>query len=135
MLRRTARPDRPRPRGTGYGWWRWNTWRPNPPEGQMAATAEGRRYCFHPYRMKIRWRKADDRHDREGRPADETIGSTEARRRWFELLHRAMSEGEMIRVRHTSSDEPVILVAESLWRTLEARSQPRRGASRVSPDP
>lgn len=85
----------------------------------MFASAEGRRYCFHPYRMKIRWREMDRRRDRSGRTVDRTIGSTRARRVWFQLLHRVIGRGEIVRIRHTAHDEPAVLLRESRWRALE----------------
>ncbi len=85
----------------------------------MYASAEGRRYCFHPYRMKIRWRKMDRRRDRSGRAVDHTVGSTNARGSWFQLLHRVIEDEEIVRIRHTLHDEPAILMQESRWRALE----------------
>jgi hypothetical protein len=85
----------------------------------MYASAEGRRYCFHPYRMKVRWRMMDRRRDRAGRAVDRTVGSTNARARWFQLLHRVIEDEQIVRIRHTAHDEPAILMHESRWRALE----------------
>lgn len=73
--------------------------------------------------MKIRWRRADDRRDRSGRPVDRTVGSTRARAQWFQLLQRVLGEDAVIRIRHTAHDDPAVLVRESRWRALEDRAR------------
>ena len=78
-----------------------------------------RRFCFVLHRMKLEWREADRRRDTTGRPADATVGSTEARRTWFEVLHQVLGDGAIVRVRHRSFDEPALVVPEKHYRELE----------------
>lgn len=114
---------RRRNRGRGYGWWRWNAHDFVASADQSAATAEGKAYCFHPYRMKRRWREADRAADARGRPADRTLGSTEARSRWFAVLGEVLERDRIVRVRHTSYDGPALIVSEARYRELERRAE------------
>lgn len=98
------------------------------PYGSKARWGE-RLFCFVPRRMKWKWRKADRHSDTTGRPADVTVGSTDARKRWFELLRRAIDRDQIVRVRHRYRDEPALLVSEEHYRSLEraADDDPLRG--------
>lgn len=93
-----------------------------PPDGLSTRPDQGG-YCYVLRRMRRSWREADRRADREGRPADLTIGSTRTRRNWSEVLYRVMDEGAVIRIRHHYVDEPALLVPESLFRSLEASAR------------
>lgn len=70
--------------------------------------------------MKRTWREADRRNDSSGRRVGLTVGSSDARARWFDLLRRVLEGGELVRVRHQYFDEPVLLVREEHYRNLEA---------------
>lgn len=92
--------------------------------------------------MKRSWREADRRFDLQGAPVDTTIGSTRARERWFALIASVSGDGRLIRVRHRSFDEAVILVAETRFRELERRAAggadaagPASGAQRTRSPP
>lgn len=88
------------------------------PYGSEDATP-GRRFCFVLGRMKWTWRRADRRRDTTGRPADLNVGSTDARKRWFELLRRVIEQGQLVRVRHRYFDGPALLMSEEHYRKLE----------------
>jgi hypothetical protein len=74
--------------------------------------------------MKSRWLEHDREADRRGLAVDRTIGSTNARKTWFQLLDRVIGDGQVIRVRHRYFDEPVLLLKESLFRDLELTAPP-----------
>lgn len=73
--------------------------------------------------MKWIWRRVDRRRDTTGRPADLNVGSTDARKRWFELLRRAIERGELVRVRHRYFDGPALLMSEEHYRKLEQAAE------------
>lgn len=96
-----------------------------PGNDASSAAAAGSPFCFARRRMKIRWREADRRSDREGRPADETVGATSARRAWARILRSTIVHGALVRIRHQYHDEPALLVSESVFRNLERRARVR----------
>lgn len=96
-----------------------------PGNDASSAAAADSPFCFARGRMKIRWREADRCSDREGRPADETVGATSARRDWARILRSTIVHGELVRIRHQYHDEPALLVPESVFRSLERRAGDR----------
>lgn len=90
------------------------------PDGSGDRRRPPRRFCFVLRRMKRTWREADRRNDSSGRRVGLTVGSSDARARWFDLLRRVLEGGELVRVRHQYFDEPVLLVREEHYRNLEA---------------
>lgn len=70
-------------------------------------------------RMKRTWREADRQADANGTPVSRTLGSSQARREWFEILTGVLLGDDIIRIRHRYYDEPAILIRESLFRRLE----------------
>lgn len=89
------------------------------PCGSGDRRRQPRRFCFVLRRMKRTWREADRRNDATGRPVGVTVGSSDARARWFDLLRRVLEADELVRVRHQYFDEPVLLVTEEHYRELE----------------
>lgn len=83
-------------------------------------------YCFTTRRMRRTWRQADRRADRNGRAADLTVGTTRARKNWFSLFSAAVSDGALIRIRHTRYDEPAVLLSEAQFRRLERAARASR---------
>ena len=79
----------------------------------------GRPFCFVLRRMRRTWRQADRANDRAGFPVHRTVGSSETRRNWAEILHSVIGEDHVIRIRHQHRDEPAILITESRFRALE----------------
>lgn len=79
----------------------------------------GRPFCFVLRRMRRTWRQADRANDCAGFPVHRTVGSTETRRNWSEILHAVMGDDHVIRIRHQNCDQPAILITESRFRALE----------------
>ena len=79
----------------------------------------GRPFCFVLRRMRRTWREADRANDRAGFPVHRTVGSTDARRNWSDVLGGVIRADEVIRIRHQHDDEPAILIRESRFRALE----------------
>lgn len=69
--------------------------------------------------MRRTWRQADRANDRAGFPVHRTVGSTETRKNWSDILHSVIGDDHVIRIRHQHCDEPAILVTESRFRALE----------------
>lgn len=94
----------------------------------------GRPFCFVLRRMRRTWRDADRRNDLIGFPVNRTVGATETRRNWSEVLHRVLEDDEVVRIRHQYADEPAILITEARFRALE-RTAPSEVvyAERISP--
>jgi hypothetical protein len=69
--------------------------------------------------MKRQWREHDRAADRRGLTVNATVGSTNARKTWFELLNSVIGDDHVIRIRHRYFDEPVLLLRESRFRDLE----------------
>ena len=80
-----------------------------------------RPFCFVLRRMRRMWREADRAADLSGLAVHQTIGSTDARITWFPLLNRVLADDDVIRIRHRSFDDPVILLKESRFRRMEQR--------------
>ena len=78
-----------------------------------------RAFCFVLRRMKRKWREADRAADLSGSAVHRTVGSTQARRDWFPLLARVLTNDDVIRIRHQLYDEPAVLIRESRFRELE----------------
>lgn len=78
-------------------------------------------FCFVLRRMRRTWREADRVADLSGLAVDRTIGSTDARKAWFPLLTRVLVDDDVIRIRHRSFDDPVVLITESRFRQMEHR--------------
>ncbi|MCL7978715.1 MAG: hypothetical protein M8865_02365 [marine benthic group bacterium] len=78
-----------------------------------------RPFCFVATRMKRTWREHDRAADRRGLTVNATVGSTNARKTWFELLSSVIGDDHVIRIRHRYFDEPVLLLRESRFRDLE----------------
>lgn len=78
-----------------------------------------RPFCFVLRRMKRTWRDADRAADLAGLAVHRTVGSTDARKEWFLILSRTLDRDEVVRIRHRSHDEPVVIMRESRFRTLE----------------
>lgn len=94
----------------------------------------GRPFCFVLRRMRRSWRDADRLNDVTGLAVHRTVGASETRRHWSEVLRRVLDDDEVIRIRHQHADEPAILITEARFRALE-RTAPSDViyADRVSP--
>lgn len=79
----------------------------------------GRPFCFVLRRMRKTWRDADRKNDLIGFAVNRTVGATETRRNWSEVLNRVLADDEVIRIRHQHADEPAILITEARFRALE----------------
>ncbi len=84
----------------------------------------GRPFCFVLRRMKRSWREADRHNDLSGFPVNRTVGASEARRNWSEVLNGVIANDQVVRIRHQHADEPAILITEARFRALEGSAPP-----------
>lgn len=94
----------------------------------------GRPFCFVLRRMKRSWRDADRRNDLSGFAVHRTVGASEARQNWSEVLNGVLDDDEVVRIRHQHADEPAVLITEARFRALEGSAPPDVvHAERISP--
>jgi len=74
--------------------------------------------------MKRSWREADRRNDLSGFAVNRTVGASEARRNWSQVLNGVIAHDQVVRIRHQHADEPAVLITEARFRALESSAPP-----------